>query len=173
MKLIITDEEPDLDGAASTYAYSEFLKKMDEKAVGAAFGDLTERTEELLEELDEELQDASYYLYSADHIIIVSSSSMENISSRISEEKVIEIVDNEDINTDEFSNAEIQIEDVGATSTIIAEKFRDETDPEDEKIDITEASATLLYAAIYSLDEEEMTERDEEALEWLKGKKKG
>lgn len=171
MKLIITNEDPDLDGAASTYAYAEFLKKMDEQAVGAAFGDLTEETEEILEELDEELQDASYYLYSADEIIIVSASSMENISRRISEEKVTEIVDHEDINTEEFSNADIQIEDVSAASTIIAEKFRDETDPEDEEIEITDASATLLHAAISELDDEKMTDRDTEALEWLEEQK--
>ncbi len=169
MKLIITDEEPDLDGAASSYAYAEFLKKNDEKAVGAVFGDLNEQTEQILEELDEEIQDASYYLYSADEIIIVSASSMDHISRRISPDKVVEIIDHEDVSKEDFPEADIEIEGVSTASTIIAEKFRD------NDIEVSKGAVTLLHAAITStieeLDDEEVTDRDREIVEWLEEQK--
>lgn len=160
MKLIIPNENPDLDGAASAYAYAEYLKKKDEKAVGAVFGELTEETQEVLDQLEESISDASYYLYSADEITLVSASSMENVIERIPQENVTEIIDHENIQTGDFSNAELEIdEEVSAAATLIAEKFRE------DDIDISPESATLLHAAITSA--EETTERDQEAAEWL------
>lgn len=160
MRLVIPPEDPDLDGVATSYAYGEFIKNKDIKAVGAVFGDLDEETEEILEEIDEEVSDASYYLYSAEEITLVSASSMENVTRRIPEEKIGELIDHERIDTDAFSEAEIEINnDAGTAATIIAEKFRD------EEMEITEEAAQLLLAAINS--SEELTELDKKAAEWL------
>lgn len=167
MKLIITSEDPDLDAAASTFAYAELLKKKDddEGAVGSKFGDLDEETNEILEELDESITDASYYLYSADEIIIVSASTMDNISRRISPDKVVEIVDHENISADDFPDADLTIEeDASTASTVITHKYME------QEIEISNESATLLYEAITSTIEDldsEGTERDREAVEWL------
>lgn len=170
MKLVITNEDSDLDGAASSYAYAEYLKKRDERAVGARFGELNQQTQNILEELDESIPDASYYLYSADEIVIVSASSMEKISARIPPEKVVGIIDHENIHAEDFPNAELEIEDVSTASTIIAEKFRD------NDIEISHEAATLLYEAIKStveeLDGDEATDRDRKMLEWLEEQKK-
>lgn len=176
MRLILPTENPDLDGAASAYAYGEFLKQKDERAVGAVFGDLDEKTQEILEELEEEISDATYYLYSADTITLVSASSMENITTRIPQEKVTEIIDHERISLDDFTEAELEIdEDVNTAAAIIAEKFRSEEEKNEERgedeedITITRESATLLYEAIMAA--EEITERDQEIADWLEKKK--
>ncbi len=163
MKLILPNENPDLDGVASAYAYSEFLKKKDERAVGAVFGSIDEKTEELLEELDEDISDASYYIYSASEIILVSASSSENMARRIDLEKVTEVIDHEQLRTDDFPNADLDIEeDVGTAAAIIAQKFRD------DEIEISPESAALLHAAIESATEDvEITEKDQEIAEWL------
>lgn len=161
MKLVIPDEDPDLDGAASAYAYGEFLKQQDEEATGAVFGDLSDETKELLEEIDERISDASYYLYSADEIVLVSTSAASSISSRISEDKVVEIIDHEAIGED-FPEAEITVdEEFNTTAAIIAEKFKD-TDTE-----ITEGAASLLKEAIKRSD---ANEKDQEILEWLENR---
>lgn len=159
MRLVIPPEDPDLDGVASSYAYAEYLKNKDIKGVGAVFGDPDDETEEVLERIDEEVSDASYYMYSADEFTLVSASTMDNVTSRVSEDKVTEVIDHEDVNLGDFSNAETEInEDAGSASTIIAEKFRDgEVEPSQE-------SAELLLAAIKS---GEMTDLDREMVEWL------
>ncbi|MFB6147875.1 MAG: hypothetical protein ABEJ66_03240, partial [Candidatus Nanohaloarchaea archaeon] len=74
------------------------------------FGDLDEKTDRLFDELEEEISDASYYLYSADEIVLVGASSMENVSRRITEDKVTEIVDHTADALDDFSEAETEID---------------------------------------------------------------
>ncbi|MFB6292422.1 MAG: DHH family phosphoesterase [Candidatus Nanohaloarchaea archaeon] len=160
MRLIVPPENPDLDGAASTYAYAEFLKNKEQRATGAVFGDLTEETEELLEDIDADIADAAYYIYSAEEITLVSASSMDNVTFRIPEEKIDEVIDHESIDPDHFSEAEFEIEeDAGSASTMIAWKFRE------EEMEISREAAKLLLAAIE--DAGEPTEKDEEAVEWL------
>ncbi len=160
MRLVIPPENTDLDGAASSYAYAEFLKNQDIRGVSAVFGKLDEETEEVLERIEESISDASYYLYSADEITLVSASSMQNVTSRIPEEKIGEVIDHERMDVDVFSQAEVEInEDAGSASTIIADKFRQ------EDMEISRQSAELLLAAIKST--EELTELDQEVVEWL------
>ncbi len=160
MRLVIPPEDPDLDGVASSYAYAEYLKNKDVRAVGAVFGDLDEETQEVLEEIEESISDASYYLYSADEITLVSASSMENVTSRIPEEKIGEVIDHESIDVDAFSQADMEInQDAGSASTIIADKFRQ------DEMEISRQSASLLAAAIEAADE--TTALDSQVLEWL------
>ena len=175
MKLVVPNENPDLDGAASTFAYAEFLKKTDkeleendETATGAVFGDLTEKTEEILEEIEEEISDASYYLYSADDIVLISASSTKNMTTRIAPDRVKEILDHENISSDDFPNAELIIEeDFNSAAAIVGKMFRDHEaeDEEEEELKISRQSATLLIEAIKH--EEDANENDKEILEWL------
>lgn len=167
MKLILPNENPDLDGASSAYAYSEFLKKQEEKATGAVFGDLDEETEEILEELDEEISDASYYIYSADEIVLVSASSSEKMARRIDLDKVTEVVDHEDLRSEDFPNAELDIdEDFSTAAAMIANKFK-KTETE-----ISREAAVLLHKAITSTAEDtDITEKDQETADWLEEQK--
>ncbi|MFB6166727.1 MAG: hypothetical protein ABEJ62_00495, partial [Candidatus Nanohaloarchaea archaeon] len=116
MRLVIPPEDPDLDGVATAFAYAEYLKKQDFKAVCAVFGEPDEQTQELFEEIGEEVSDASYYLYSADEITLVSASSMENVSKRIGEEKVTEVVDHTADALSDFTEAEQEIDENFSTA---------------------------------------------------------
>lgn len=172
MKLVLPYDDPEMDGAAAAYAYAEFLKETEEdgRIVGAAFGDAEDEAALVLKHLDEELSDASYYLYNADSMILVDPSGTGSLSTRIKPDDVVEIVDNEESDiADRFSNAELQIEEVGATSTLVAEKFYEHR----EDIEITEESALMLYMAISletdHLSNDKTTDRDKEMLEWLEG----
>lgn len=82
---------------------------------------------------------------------------------------VTEIIDHrEDHATEGFPNADVQIEMVGAAATLIAEKFYE------DKLEISEVSATLLYAAIIDntvrLKADVTTDRDRNMAEWLEQK---
>ena len=94
---------------------------------------------------------------------------MDKISDRIPPAKVVEIIDHENIHADDFPNAELEIEEVSAASTIITEKFRD------NDVEISGPAVTLLHAAITEmieeLGEDEVTDRDRDALEWLEQQK--
>ncbi|MFB6190411.1 MAG: hypothetical protein ABEJ91_02455 [Candidatus Nanohaloarchaea archaeon] len=160
MRLVIPPENPGIDGAASAFAYAEFLKKQDEKAVAAAFGEPDEETQELFEGVGESVSDASYYLYSADNFTLVSASSMENVSKRIEEEKVTEVIDHTADALSDFSEAEHEIDENFSTAAgIIAAKFRD------TETEISEEAARLLHEAVDAADE--VTQRDEEIKKWL------
>lgn len=164
MKLILPQENPDLDGVASSYAYSEYLKSKDEKAVSGVFGDLNEQTQEVLEELDEDISDAKYYIYSADEIQLVGASSTDDISSRVPQDNVSIIIDHENVSLEDFTEAETEInKEVATASAIIAAKF---FESDDEELEISNESATLLYEAITSADT--VTDRDQELADWLK-----
>lgn len=160
MRLVIPPEDPDLDGVASSFAYAELLKKQDTKAVSAVFGDLDEETEELFEEIGEEVSDASYYLYSADEFTLVSASSMEKVSSRVKQAKVTEVIDHRADGLSDFSEAEQDIDENFSTAAgMIAEKFRE------QEVDISTESAKVLHEAITSAGE--VTQRDDEIAGWL------
>lgn len=160
MRLVLPPENPDLDGAASAYAYAEYLTKQDIDATAAAFGDMDEELEEIFEQIGEQLSSAKYYVYSADEVTLVSASSMENVSSRISQEKITEIVDHTSDSVEDFTEAEEVIdEDYSTAAAIVAKKFRD------SEVEISRESATLLFKAIESA--EETNENDQEIADWL------
>lgn len=164
MRLIIPPQDPDLDSVASVFGYAEFLKKQEIDAVAAVFGDLNDRTQQLFERIDEEVSDATYYLYSADEITLVGASSMENVSRRIQQQKVTEVVDHVADNLSDFTEAEQEIDDSFSTAAaMIAAKFRG------EEVDISQEAANVLYEAVKSADE--VNGRDQEVMDWLEERK--
>lgn len=166
-KLIIPPENPELDGVAAAFGYSEFLKKHEESPAAAAFGEPDQKSKYLLDRIEESISDASYHLYSMEEIVLVDASHMRQLSTRIKPGDVVEIINNEDDEVQElFEEAEKNIKDVASVSTIIAEKFReDDTEMSDE-------AAMMLYGAIIDatddLESEHTTDRDREMAEWLK-----
>ncbi|MFB6204695.1 MAG: hypothetical protein ABEJ75_03545, partial [Candidatus Nanohaloarchaea archaeon] len=160
MRLVLPPEDPDLDGAASAYGYAEYLTKKDGDATAAAFGEPEEEARDAFEEIDEKLSNAKYYVYSADEVTLVSASSMENVSSRIGQEKVTEVIDHVADSVEDFTEAEEVIdEEYSTAAAIVAKKFRD------SEVEISRESATLLYRAMEAA--EEANDSDREIADWL------
>lgn len=160
MRLVLPRENPDLDGAASAFAYAEYLNKTGTDATAAKFGELDEDAQKVFERKEEKLSDAKYYLYSADDFALVSGSSMENVSSRVNQEKIAVVIDHQSDQLEDFTEAEQIIdEDYSTAAGIIAQKFKD------EEIEISPEAAYLLKEAINSA--EEVNDKDKEMAEWL------
>jgi inorganic pyrophosphatase/exopolyphosphatase len=146
--IIVTPKiNPDLDGYACAYAYSEFLNKTGKKTLGIALGYPQKEVEFLSEEfkipgLPSDRKD----IKKANQFILVDSSSLKGLPSGIDPKKIIEVIDHREVHKarEEFPNAKIQIAKVGAAATLIGERFKK------RGIQISRESAILLYGAIAS-----------------------
>lgn len=162
--------DPDLDGTACAFAYSEFLRKTGEDAVAGVFGTPHREAGFVLREFRvPALEDGDKLIGSADKVILVDASDLRGISGKIDPKKVVEIVDHRKVNEAEmFPNAKVQIELVGSAATLIAERFHR------EKTDISVESAALLFSAIASntinFQANVTTGRDHAMADWLKTK---
>lgn len=168
--IIVTDNEnPDLDGTACIYAYTELLAAQGETVLGAAYG--TPQRESLFA-LSwfkvSPLANAQQNITPNSRVILVDTSVLRTIAAeQINPAQVIEIIDHRQLNhADTFPLAQVQIELVGAAATLIAEKF--------QQHDVTPSkeSAGLLYSAIVSntvnFKNNVTTERDRAMATWLK-----
>ncbi len=165
--LITCYVNPDLDGYAGVFAYSELLKKKGLKVMPRIVGEPHDEVKYILKRFSlpeiEMISDDSSF----DKVILVDASDINGLAGKISPEKVVEIIDHRKINeADKFVNARVQIELVGAVATLIAEKF------EQESIEISSTAALLLYSAIISNTLNfkcgVTTERDKEMALWLR-----
>lgn len=161
-------QNPDLDGYASAYAYAELLQKLGVKAQAAISGAPSQEAEFVIKKARaEDVGNAKKLLESADAIILVDASDTAGIDEKVKPSKVVEVIDHRMHNEAEsFKNAHIEIEVVGATSTMVAEKFIE------RGIRISEASATLLYCGIASntinFKNRLTTHRDKRTADWIK-----
>lgn len=168
--LIIPYTNPDLDGTACAYSYAEFLQKQGKNAVAAIFGTPHREALFVLQKFNiPTVKNANHEINYADEIIIVDASTLPGLSNKIPLNKVIEIIDHRKINeAHKFSNANIQIESVGAAATLVAEKFFN------IKTVISKEAAALLFSAIVSntinFKAHVTTERDRQMARWLKEK---
>ncbi len=141
--LVTSYVNPDLDGAACVFAYSEFLNKMGTKAEAGIIDEPQEEAKYLFERFAIELprriaSDGEYQ-----KVILVDASEPGVFGDSIAPEKVVEIVDHRQAHeAEKFPNAKVQIELVGAAATLIAEKFFR------ENVAISKQAATLLFGAI-------------------------
>jgi len=146
-KLIATYENPDLDGYACAYGYSEFLNKNNEKSKFVLFGNYQIEVEYLLQKYNiPSVSEEVNSLELGQHpVIIVDASDLRGLSKRINPSNVIEIIDHRKVyKKEDFPNASFQIELVGAAATLIAEKYKI------SNTDISFDVAVLLYYAIVS-----------------------
>lgn len=158
---------PDLDGVASTFAYSNYLNKIGEKAIPCIFSKHHEEVDYLINKYNLNLNIQEYDPTLFSKIILVDASEIDTIDKRIDPNKVVEIIDHRKINmVEKFPNAKIQIEMVGAAATLITEKFIK------NNISFSEDLAILLYGAIVSntlnFKAKVTTDRDIKAVEYLK-----
>ncbi len=125
--LITAYENPDLDGFACAFAYSEFLTKQGFDSVAAVFGKPHREVQFVIKKFNiHGLADASKLVGNASGIVLVDASDVSGLSDKIDPTKVVEIVDHRKVNeAQRFPNAKVQIEFVGAAATLIAEKFHD------------------------------------------------
>lgn len=157
---------PDLDGFAGAFAYAEFLNK---KGIIAQAGIIGEPHDEIKYVLDRFNLPGLKTITNADNftdVILVDASDLIGLEGRVAPEKVIEIIDHRQINeAEKFPRAKTQIELVGAAATLVAEKFKQ------ENIQISKASALLIYSAIISntlnFKSSVTTERDKNMAAWL------
>ncbi len=168
-KILVTAyQNPDLDGTACAFAYSEFLKKKGEDAVAGIFGTIHREAQFVFDEFGiSKMKNAEKLVEKYENIVLVDSSDLKGISKEIDPSKVVGIIDHRKINqANKFPNAKVQIELVGSAATLIAEKFYK------NKIEISKESAALLYSSIVSntvnFQANVTTERDRKMAKWLK-----
>jgi len=165
MENIVTSyQNPDLDGVAASYAYAEFLNKTNKIAGYFIDGKKQLEVDVVLNYFNIELDNKNVNFNN--DIILVDTSSPNDISKDIILDNVIEVIDHREITeVEKFVNAKVQVELVGAAATLIVEKFYN------SNIKISEESAILLYYAIASntinFKASITTKRDIEMAKWL------
>ena len=164
MKTVITYKNADLDCVASAYAYSEFLNKSGIQSNYYIGGIVQEEVNVICSHFGIELSKLNDDI-SNNEIIVVDTSTYSSIDF-INPDQVVEILDHHPRSNDEYKNAKITIEQIGAVCTMIAEKFKNSGIP------ISDSSAILLYYGIISntvnLKSKVTTDRDLLMIDWLK-----
>ena len=145
-KILVTGyHNIDLDGAACAYAYTELLNQLGSPAVFGISGSLEVEPSYVFKKLNLKALNADKILCPKTKIIICDASESRWLSKNINPLQVIEVIDHRTINEVEvFKNAKVQIAEVGACATLIAERF------EQEKVTPSRESATALFLAIVS-----------------------
>lgn len=157
---------PDLDGVASAIAYGEFLQKIGKNAVVGIIGEPHDEVKYIFDRFGFEYPKKISNADDFDEVILVDASDLTGLEGKIATEKVIEIIDHRKVHeADKFPKAKVQIELVGAATTLIIEKFIR------NKIEISKESAILAHGAIISntlnFKGDVTTSRDKEATAWL------
>ena len=166
-KVVTTYINPDMDGIALMYAYVEFLMKKGEKASCYFEGTMKKEAEIVLNRFNIKL-DSINKIEDDDQIILVDTNYISEISKEIKKENIVEIIDHHNRNSwlNENNNIKIQIELIGAASTLVAERFKN------ENVKISRESAILLYYGIISntmnLKIKLTSQKDIEMANWLK-----
>lgn len=167
MSTIVTSYcNPDLDGVAASYAYSEFLQKTGQQANYYIEGEPKKEVSIVCNLFHIALSPC--HEIGNNSVIIVDTNTVRDIPKCISIEQITEIVDHHIPSQDieRFSNAKVQIELLGAVATLIAEKFYE------SNISISRNSAILLYYAIISnsinLHSRNTSTKDIQMSQWLK-----
>lgn len=143
--LVTSYINPDLDGVASALAYAELLKKKGQAAEAVLFGKPQPEVDFFTKKYDYHFpiesgdQKSRWKSY-----VVVDTSISKRLPKFIDPVKVVEILDHHPAETgEEFPNAKIQNEDVGAVATLVYER----TLKEDFELD--KGLARLIYAGIF------------------------
>ena len=169
-KILVTSyTDPDLDGLSSIFAYSDFLNAKGSNAIPSVYGKPYMEAAFIVREYGFSRPIEYHNPKEYREVVLVDASDLEGIDNSIDPKKVTQIIDHRKINdAEKFEKAKIQIELVGAAATLVAEKFID------NKIDIKEDVAPLLYGAIISntlnFKANVTTDRDVEVASYLKEK---
>jgi len=170
--LVTSNIDPDLDGTASGYAYAEYLTKLGKSNVNVAFlGEFHEETKFVLKKFKIKHPKRVKEISLFEEVVLVDISEISAFQGKLNAHKVSEIIDHRIVNGKEgFPKANVQIELVGSSATLITERFMN------SELDISYESGVLLYSAIVSntinFKSKVTTKRDKEAAKWLQKKVK-
>jgi manganese-dependent inorganic pyrophosphatase len=168
-KVVTTYINPDMDGIALMYAYTEFLRKKHEDAEYYFEGIMKREAKIVLEMFDIKLENIKK-IEDNDKIVLVDTNYLSRISKNVKQENIVEVIDhhNRESWLDRNLTLKKQIEPIGAAATLVAERFKN------EKIEISRESTILLYYGIISntmnLKIKLTNQRDIEMANWLKSK---
>ena len=169
MKILTSYIEPDLDGVSSMYAYSELLNKLGEKVYYFIWKMPRIEVRIVCDMFDIKLDPIKNIPNEKNTFVLLDFNGFDQAHESITKESVIEVVDHHGLTKSihEYTNASrIQIDRVGASATIIAERFK--------LLGITPSreAAILLYYGIVSnscnFKANITNSRDIEIADWLK-----
>ena len=164
MKTVITYKNADLDCVASAYAYSEFLNKTGQQSSYYISGVVQKEVDIVAALFNIELDRSERSLEGQD-IVVVDTNTYSSIDF-VDKSQIVEVIDHHPLSEDVYENATMDIQQIGAVCTIIAEKFKE------RNIGISREAAILLYYGIVSntvnFKSKVTTDRDREISEWLK-----
>ena len=157
---------PDIDGVAGAFTYSELLQKLGQKTNFGIIGDPHEEARYVLNRFRISLPNLIKNADDYDQVILVDASDLAGLEGKVDPRKVVEIIDHRKVNDlHAFPSARAQIELVGAAATLIAERFKK------NKVPISKESAILISSAIISntinFRASVTTERDKAVAAWL------
>lgn len=144
--LVTAKIHPDLDGVSCSLAYADLLNRQGQSAVGLIFG-----TPQAEVRFFQQKRSISLPIVSSDYrekysnFVLVDASSTKGMPAVVEANKVVEIIDHRegDYDPKEFPHAKVNIQLVGAASTLITERFqRANLLPQSDH-------AQLLYGAIF------------------------
>lgn len=165
--LVTSNVNPDLDGFACVFAYAYFLNQTGIKAIASISGKHHEEADHVIFEYGLNLDIKEENPQEYNQIVIVDASGLECLDKRTDPDHVVEIIDHRKVNfSEQFVNAKVQIELVGAAATLVAEKYKENS------VAVPKDIATLMYGAIISntlnFQAKVTTDRDRKIAVWLK-----
>ena len=165
-QIITSYVNPDLDGVASSIVMSVYLKYTRGIEVTPVFcGRLDAETQYILN-LFQIPYPESFSSWTADSIYLVDTHDLKQLKEQIPQHKVVEIWDHHPSGRmEDFPNARLINEEIGAVATLIAEYIKNAAMP------LENGLAALLYAAILSntlnFSAPTTTLRDKDMAHWL------
>lgn len=170
MKILLTPKiNPDIDGIACAYAYHKLLIRQSPNYTAIIYGKPHIEAQYVIDRFninDIQFNSNEYF----DRFILCDASDLTGMPNVFQKKDVIEVIDHRESysTSEQFPNATLVIELVGAAATLITEKYMK------SNVEIDFNSAILLYGAIFSntlnLRGSVTTQRDINATKWIESK---
>ena len=169
MKIVTSCQTPDLDGVACMYAYSELLNIQGEEANYFINGEPRTEVHIVCEKFNIELNGIKAEdISDLSEFVLVDCNGLGYLYSKIKPNNIVEVIDHHSLSDSLASYTHIQrcqIDRIGATATIVTERFKN------SRITPSRESAILLFYAIISnsinLKATITKQRDIDACKWL------
>lgn len=142
--LLFGHKNPDLDSYAASYAYGEFLKIYNFDATSYALGEPNLETQFVLKHLYIEDLPILKILPENSKVILLDHNEEAQTLEGLTSDKIVQIIDHHNVSFRTMNAISVEIEPIGATSTLIYKKFKQ------SGLIPSVTSATLLLAAILS-----------------------
>ncbi len=168
MRIVTSYNEPDLDGTACMYAYSELLNKKGIESGYYIWNKPKNEVEIVCEMFNIKLNSLPKPTSDNEFVMVDLNGYNQMNQEFITLDNIVEIIDHhsKSVYLPQYPNADLQIEKLGAAATLVAERFK-----KDDLIPSREA-AILLYYGIMSnsilLRAAVTKQKDRDMAAWLK-----